>query len=436
MLRQNIKQFRTLLKQHPLFSSLYILGTALAIAATMILAIVYYIKIAPIYPEYNRGGTSYLTNVQFSKGEGNGVQHWAFSYNAVRDLFYPLENAEAVSAIYTYFWDSFGYVQSETSAGEIETLYKPVDPAFFRIYSFEFLEGKPFTHADFDSGIRVAVITEELAQKLFHTDKDVVGRIFEMDFIEYRVVGVVRGASFLTPKTYANLYIPFTTIDGYDESSSFDYMGGYYITILTNSSEQEKAMRAEINEMIRRVNQQNKDEFIMTIWQQPTSHLISVFQEFPVFPAEVYQVIRQLIYAILALLLVPALNLSGLISSRMDERLSEIGIRKSFGASRWILLNQIMGENLLLTLSGGLLGLLFSWLLLYTSRNWVFNLFDTVPEEVPEGINYVISSDMLFAPIVFVIALLLCILLNLLSALLPAWYALRKPITHSLYDKR
>ena len=72
-------------------------------------------------------------------------------------------------------------------------------------------------------------------------------------------------------------------------------MGGYYITILTNSNEQEKAMRAEITEMIRRVNQQNKDEFIMTILQQPTSHLISVSQQFTVFPAEVYKVIRQLI---------------------------------------------------------------------------------------------------------------------------------------------
>ena len=40
-----------LIRQNKLFSSLYVLGTGLAIAMTMIIAIVYYIKIAPIYPE-------------------------------------------------------------------------------------------------------------------------------------------------------------------------------------------------------------------------------------------------------------------------------------------------------------------------------------------------------------------------------------------------
>ena len=38
-----------LLKQNPLFSSLYILGTGLAIALAMVLAILYYIKVGDIY---------------------------------------------------------------------------------------------------------------------------------------------------------------------------------------------------------------------------------------------------------------------------------------------------------------------------------------------------------------------------------------------------
>ena len=37
--------------QERLFSTIYILGTALAIAFTMVMAVVYYIKLAPIYPE-------------------------------------------------------------------------------------------------------------------------------------------------------------------------------------------------------------------------------------------------------------------------------------------------------------------------------------------------------------------------------------------------
>ena len=188
MIRQDFKQTRMLLRKHPLFSSLYILGTALALAATMVIAIIYYIKIAPIYPEYNRNNTSYITNAQFTKTTAErGMLMWAFSYYGVCDLFYPLENVEAVSASTTGFNDDYGYVQSNTSNGEIEVLMKLTDPAFFKIYTFKFYEGAPFTQIDFDSGLKVAVITEELAQKLFNRTNDVIGRTFDLAFVVYTV---------------------------------------------------------------------------------------------------------------------------------------------------------------------------------------------------------------------------------------------------------
>ena len=56
-----------LIRQNKLFSSLYVLGTGLAIAMTMIIAIVYYIKIAPIYPEVNRSLTMRMKGVSMSK---------------------------------------------------------------------------------------------------------------------------------------------------------------------------------------------------------------------------------------------------------------------------------------------------------------------------------------------------------------------------------
>ena len=120
----------------------------------------------------------------------------------------------------------------------------------------------------------------------------------------------------------------------------------------------------------------------------------------------------------------------------MESRLSEMGVRKSFGADRGGLLSQVMWENLLLTLLGGVLGLLLAWFALYTCREWVFMILEDWAEPVPEGVNVLVSGEVLFAPAVFVVALLFCILLNLLSALIPAWYALRKPIVYSLNEKR
>ena len=68
MLKLYLKQAWTLLRQNPLFSGLYIAGTGLAIAMTMIVAEIYYVKLAPVYPEANRSRTLYLTHASFTNG--------------------------------------------------------------------------------------------------------------------------------------------------------------------------------------------------------------------------------------------------------------------------------------------------------------------------------------------------------------------------------
>ena len=76
--------------------------------------------------------------------------------------------------------------------------------------------------------------------------------------------------------------------------------------------------------------------------------------------------------ALLIILLVPSLNLCGLSSSRMQQRMAELGVRKAFGGTRWVLVRQILNENLMLTLLGGVAGLLLSYLSVYLMREWLF----------------------------------------------------------------
>ena len=58
-----MKQAWNLMKQNKLFTGIYVVGTALAIAMTMTVFIVLYVKFAPIYPEYNRDRTLVLKHV-------------------------------------------------------------------------------------------------------------------------------------------------------------------------------------------------------------------------------------------------------------------------------------------------------------------------------------------------------------------------------------
>lgn len=437
MQRTYLTQAFTLLKQNRLFSMLYIVGTGLAIAMTVIVAVVYYVKLAPIYPEENRKNTLYLTHVSFKSEQESRTYQSALSYRALQEWIYPLKNVVAVSARFSNAMDY--YVQPADRSGDFRPALKLVDPAFFRIYALQFLEGHPFTEADLASGIHTAVISDDLARRLFGTTEGVVGRSFSMDYVNYHVCGVVRGASFLTRQSYAQVYAPYSIESNYKDPvvSSFPYCGLFNVTFLVKDNAQAKALRAEIKDLTRRVNAQYKGQWQMELWEQPTSHALSVFKEYPADTSfSSWKVAGRMILWVLVLLVVPSLNLNGLIASRMESRLPEMGVRKSFGASRSALLSQVMWENFFLTLVGGLLGLLVAWIMLYVGRGWIFMLFDSWPMDIPEGANLYVSGEMLFAPVVFLIAFLLCLVLNLLSALWPAWMSLRKPIVYSLYEKR
>lgn len=439
MLKTYFKQAFALFRQNRLFSTLYIAGTGLAIAMTVIVAVVYYVKLAPVYPEVNRANTLYLTNTSFHSDKEKMTYQSGLSFQALQEWMYPLKNVVEVSACVDYGMENPHYIQPADLSGDFGVAVKLVDPAFFRIYTFHFLEGNPFTDSDLASGIRTAVISDGLARRLFGTTASVVGRSFSLDYVNYRVCGVVRSASYLTAQSYAQVYLPYSVDKDYKKPTTdkFPYCGDFSVTFLVKNRAQSEALRAEIEDLTRRVNLQYKEQWTLELWKQPTSHWLSVFQEYPSDAGfNPWKTAGYLIVVVLVLLLVPALNLSGLIASRMESRLPEMGIRKSFGAGRNVLLSQVIWENFFLTLAGGLLGLILAWIVVYWGREWIFFLLDRWSEEVPQGVDVYVSGEMLFAPAVFAISFLLCLALNLLSAFLPAWMSLRKPIVNSLYEKR
>ena len=123
----------------------------------------------------------------------------------------------------------------------------------------------------------------------------------------------------------------------------------------------------------------------------------------------------------LFLLLVPVLNLLGVTQSSVRKRQAEIGVRKAFGANRWDIVSQLLFENGVITLMGGFVGLILSLTLFPLCKDFM----------LPTG-DVALSGEMLFRPTVFLLALLFCLLFNLLSVGMPAWWITRKPIYEAL----
>lgn len=434
MLKTYLKQAWELLKQNKLFSTLYIVGTGLSIAMTMVIAIVYYVRIAPVYPETNRDRMLVIKTVQMVKEDH--MQASGLSYAMLNEWLYKLKSAELVTGVYNP-WGNSSYVQQTETEEEIPVQVKYTDENFFGVFPLTFLDGKPFTEADRRSGIRNAVLTESYARKLFGTIQDVVGKVISLDYTDVKIVGIVRGGSYLTPASYAQLYLPYSCKDAYDNGERFWGIGSYQAYILSKEKEGIADVRAEVDELIRKYNATGEnDGWKMDLVGQPEAHWRNTFRTFQNREIDWVKVIGTFAGIAFALLFVPALNLSGMISARMERRLPEMGVRKVFGANRGLLLKQVLWENLLLSGLGALLGLVVAWIALVISGENTFSLFESYSTGVPEGADVSLGMDMLFAPTVFVVAVLFCLLLNILSALIPAWQSLRRPITASLNEQK
>ncbi len=434
MIKIYVKQAWQMMKQQKLFSTIYIIGTALAICFTTVMAVAYYVKLAPLYPEYNRSRTYYNDNLSVKTPDNKGVVNAGFGYNLLSDRLYQLKNAEAVSGVIRQDNNSHWVHPTMGIDIKISTIF--TDPAFFKIYKYEFMEGSYFSVADFESGIRTVVISDKLAQKVFHQTKGVVGKLITIDKNDYRVCGVVKLGSKLGSMSYADVILPYKTYPSYHDTFYHEPLGYFEIRFLVKDEVQGIALQEEIEALIANLNHQHKDEW--TISTRPLrSHFSMAFNHMyheNNYKVTAWMLLKLYMPIVFILLLIPAINLSGMISSRMEERLAEMGVRKSFGANKSTLLSQVMWENLLLTMAGGLVGLILAWGIITLAKGWVFSLFEEAPESLYDK-SITVTGEMFFTPTVFISAFLVCCIINLLSALIPAWSSLCKPIVSSLNEK-
>lgn len=439
ILSQYVKQAWHQARTNVTYTVLYVVGVMLAMMFTMTMAMVLYVRIAPVYPENNRQNTSYIANIMMrSDGMAMGGQISQFPYD---EWISKLKNVEHIALT----CDSHrSFAKSTDGTPDFEIPVKFVRGDFFKIYDFELVAGRMFTDEEADAEApRAAMITDRLAERLFGGAEQAIGQTVTVDYYDNHVVGVVRGASVLTKDSYAQMYRPMgKQYYGPNGFGRGDFTGPNSVVITTRDAAQAKALDEEMKTLIHKIN--NSDILLdpdgqrweLQIVNQPIAHWRYVVSPDIHNSDSLNGMLWIYAVIVLVLLIVPAINLSGLIGGRMDTRLSELGIRKTYGATRSSLLGQVMFENLLLTLVGAVLGMAGAWILVTSCRRWIFSIFDSNPAPVPEWADVAVNPDMLFAPALFGVMLAICLIVNLLSAIVPAWLYMRKPIVSSLYEKR
>ncbi len=434
MLKNYFKQAWTLMRQNRLFTGIYVVGTGLSIALVMTLFIIFYVKFGPVYPEYNRDRTLVLKPIKrYPKGK---PENWSINggvaYYVVDQMLPGLPHVEQVAGSMIDFWENYQVSAADVKPFKVTPRF--ANGAFWKVFSFRFVDGQPFTQEDVEAKAQVAVIGESLAKRLFAAVEGVTGRHFTFNGRDYRVCGVVRDVSNATPETAGDLWLPLLNAKYISkELDRFGLLGNVYASLLVDDAENLETVRGEVQDVFRRYTLQDKD-YEYDLMGQPDPYWLSTFRQDVEKAPDTMELVKDFLYILLALLFIPALNLSGMISSRMDSRIAELGIRKAYGATRRRLLEQVLCENLLLTLLGGLAGLLFSYLIVLTASDWILTLFDQNIYDT--SLSTSLTPEMLFNPAVFGSALAVCVVLNVVSALVPALGAMRHPIMESLNTRR
>jgi putative ABC transport system permease protein len=250
---------------------------------------------------------------------------------------------------------------------KIESQLKRTDGEFWNVLDFTFLEGRPFTEDEVEESAFVAVINRTTRARFFG-DGPAIGGTVDVGSQRFRVVGVVEDVSAIRDPFSADVWVPHTTSPTRAYRTAL--IGGYAATVLASSPSDLRQIRDEFN--ARLATMELSPEFTNIL--APFETRFDAFArdmsfEFPIADARnPAPQGRKLMLALggLAFLfvLLPTVNLVNINVSRIMERASEIGVRKAFGASSRTLVGQFVIENVILTLAGGLVGLLLAALVL------------------------------------------------------------------------
>jgi len=472
-----------LIRADKLFSTIYIAGTAVAIASAMVIAIVFNMMLADIPPESNRSRTLYVYSRFLPVGKADDMPyHQGHSSVALDSCYRRMACVEAATGIIPAMQNNY------TIEGEEPLRQGPneaprasaiaTDPDFFRLYDLDFIDGRPFSKKESDAGERVCVITDKLWEKLapappsppeggtapmkavskgIEAPSGAVGgaATVRVNGHPFRVVGVVKAVSAFLEEATADIYLPYMVegMDLYpnnrnplrngDNYVDVTYDGNLRVQILLRDGYTLKDFLKELEPLRQQYSAVISSQLGEKIdWAVSARthffHKINFFRpdgaDEQGLAMEAMNLMPPALLMLLFLLL-PAINLSGLVSNRMEARRAEMGIRKAFGGKRRTLLREVIRENLLLTLCGGAVGWLLSALFIAAiSDNQIFlQLFVSSDQSVVDtGLQF----RMFFTPTLFLIVFLCCVLLNLMAALIPAWRSLRSPIVESLNQKR
>lgn len=279
------------------------------------------------------------------------------------------------------------------------------------------LMGRYFTQQEDDQKVQVTLVSYAFWQNRMHGNAQVLGSKILLDRKPYEVIGVMpRNFEFpLVPGHLNNseIWVPISFSDQEASSGAANWsysMVGRLKPGITPDQAVTDATRVA-NETMK-----SYPPYMASLKIRP---IVRSLHEETVEQAR--QLVRTLFLAIGVVLLIVCANLAGLLLVRAIRRRREIAVRLALGARAGALLRQALLESLVLSVTGGVLGLMLASAALRVGISW---LPETLPRINEIGLDWQVVG----------FALALAIITGAVCGLAPAFAALRTSVNDTLKD--
>lgn len=373
------------------FSAINILGLSVGMASAVLILLWIYNEIS--FDRFHRNGDQLYS--AWNRGTFDGkLQCW----ESTPKILGPTLKNEFPEVINTSRNYSRWYV-TRVGDKKISSEAMATDPAFLQMFDFPLVQGNASTALN---NIGSIILTQKMAIKMFGTE-DVLGKVITIDRDNFTVSGVMKDLPPNTSFTFEYL-LPWSYLkktgeddDNWGNNSVRTYVQVKPGTNLAALGEKIKGIT------IRHSNKAEEHEvFLHPIRQW---HLYSNFENGKVAGGRI-AIVR--LFGIIAafILLVACINFMNLSTARSEKRAKEVGIRKTAGANKGLLVGQFIGESILIAFIAGLIALIM--------------VFASLP-----GFNTLIGKTLAVPvknPLFWIAALIFILLTGIVAGSYPAFF--------------